>query len=114
MTARVGYTLIEIVVAMLVLTVGGLALAAGSAVITRTMAVNGRRETATRKATSRLEQIRSSCAGGTSGSADAGGISERWDVVVLEGSAATVVETVSYQTPSGVRTERFRASFPCR
>jgi Tfp pilus assembly protein PilV len=112
MTARGGYTLVEIVVATLVFTVGGLALAAGSAVIGRTMAVNGRREAATRLATSRLEQIRSSCGGAKSGTDSAGGVHLRWNVI-SEGSSATVVETVSYQTPSGTRSETLRASFAC-
>jgi hypothetical protein len=97
---------------MLVFTLGGLALAAGSAVIGRTMAVNGRRESATRLATSRLERIRSACRKATSGADSAGGARLRWNVVT-DAFSATIVETVSYPTPSGVHTETFSVSFAC-
>jgi Tfp pilus assembly protein PilV len=113
MPGRLGYTLVEIVVAMLVFTIGGLALAAGSAVIGRTMAVNNRRETATRLATSRLEQIRSNCENGTSGADSIGSIHLNWNVA-SSASSINAVATVTYLGPSGVRNETFRASFSCQ
>src|SRR3954468_4880119 len=112
MFRRAGYTLIEVVVAMLVFTVGGLALAAGSAVVGRAMAVNGRREDATRLAISRLEQIRSSCGSATSGVDSSGSARVRW-TVARQSTSVTVVEDVSFPTPSGIHTESIRASFAC-
>ena len=116
MRRRIGYTLIETIVAILIFSAGGLALAAGSAVIARTMAVNGRRESATRLAASRLEQIRSSCEGATNGADSVAGVRVRWNVAQNGGnggvtSAATV--TVTYSTPAGARSETFRVSFAC-
>lgn len=112
MDCRRGYTLIEIIVAVLVFTVGGLALASGGAVIVRAMALNGSRENATRLATSRLEKIRSSCESAANGADSAGGVRLRWNVVD-KSSSVTVVATVSYPTPSGIHTETFHASFAC-
>ena len=112
MRRRHGYTLIEVLVATVVFEAGGLALAAGSAVVARAMAVNSRRESATRLATSHLEQIRSSCESATSGADSAGAVHVRWNVTA-GASSLTVVETVSYGTPSGIHSETFRASFGC-
>jgi|SRR6476469_3240413 len=112
MVDRGGYTLIEVVVAMLVFTVGGLALAAGSAVVGHAMAVNGRRENSTRLAISRFEQIRSSCGTATGGADSAGGALMHWSVA-REPYTMTVVATVSYPTPFGTHTETLRASFAC-
>ena len=53
-----GYTLIEIVVALLLFTVGGLALVATSAVIGRELNANATRERAGRIAATRLEILR--------------------------------------------------------
>jgi prepilin-type N-terminal cleavage/methylation domain-containing protein len=112
MRRRPGYTLIEVLVAMVVFSAGGLALAAGSAVIGRTMAVNARRENATRLAVTRLEQICSSCESATSGADTAAAVHVRWNVAA-NASSVTVLETVSYPTPSGLHSETFRASFAC-
>ena len=112
MPLRGGYTLIEVIVAILVFTVGGLALAAGSAVVGRAMSANARRENATRLATSRLEQIRASCNSAASGADSAGGAVLRWNIV-REPSSVTVMETVGYSTASGTHTETLRASFAC-
>lgn len=112
MNVRSGYTLIEVVVAMLVFTVGGLALAAGSAVVGRAMSVNGRRENATRFAVGKLEQFRSSCGTVGSGVDSAGGAVLRWSVLGRP-SSITVDETVSYPTPFGTHNETLRASFEC-
>ena len=113
MRRRGGYTLIEVVVAVLIFTAGGLALAGGSAVIGRTMAMNARRETATRVAMSRLEQLRAGCGSATSGADRAEGVGLRWNVVT-DAASVTVVATVSYLTPFGVHTETFRSSFACQ
>ena len=107
-----GYTLIEIVVAILIFTIGALALAAGSAVIGRTMTVNGHRDNATRIATSRLERIRAQCHGAGSGADSANGVRSVWNVTTSP-SSVKVIETVSYQTPAGMRSETFQASFAC-
>ena len=112
MDCRRGYTLIEIIVAVLVFTVGGLALASAGAVIIRAMALNGRRENATRLATSRLEQLRSTCDSAPNGADSARGVRLRWNVVDKSPSVR-VVATVTYPTPSGVHTETFHASFAC-
>ena len=54
-TVRSGYTLIEVIVGILVFTVGALAVAAGSAVIARNLRVNAARDKETLRAESRRE-----------------------------------------------------------
>ena len=113
MLTRRGYTLVEVIVAILIFTVGGLALAAGAATVSRTMASNNRRELATRLATSRLELLRAECPTATNGADSAAGVRSTWRVVASPGSIA-VEETVSYQTAAGVRSETFHGSFACQ
>jgi prepilin-type N-terminal cleavage/methylation domain-containing protein len=62
-----GYTLIEIIVALMVFTVGALGLAASSGLVARTMASSATRELAARIAVNRIETIASQCATVTSG-----------------------------------------------
>ena len=56
-----GYTLIEIVVAIVVFAVGALALAASTAFVARSMGKNAQRETTARIAANRIETIKSQC-----------------------------------------------------
>jgi prepilin-type N-terminal cleavage/methylation domain-containing protein len=57
-----GYTLVEIVVAIVVFAVGALALAASSAFVARAMARNTVREATARGAANRIEIVKSQCA----------------------------------------------------
>jgi prepilin-type N-terminal cleavage/methylation domain-containing protein len=57
-----GYTLIEIVVAVFVFCVGGLALASTSAVIARELSRDARRAAIAREAANRTEVLISQCA----------------------------------------------------
>ncbi|MFL5527481.1 MAG: prepilin-type N-terminal cleavage/methylation domain-containing protein [Gemmatimonadaceae bacterium] len=63
-----GHTLVEVIIALLVFSVGGLALAASSAVVARAMSGNSERERAARIALSKLELIKSRCLTATNGS----------------------------------------------
>jgi prepilin-type N-terminal cleavage/methylation domain-containing protein len=60
-----GYTLIEVVIAIVVFAVGALALAASSAFVARAMARNALQETRARAAANRTEIIKSQCVGAT-------------------------------------------------
>jgi prepilin-type N-terminal cleavage/methylation domain-containing protein len=59
MTRRGGFTLIEVVIAIVLLSVGALALAGSAAAMARQMARNGRRERATMLARSQAEESQS-------------------------------------------------------
>jgi prepilin-type N-terminal cleavage/methylation domain-containing protein len=85
-----GYTLIEIIIALLVFTVGALALAASSGVIAKAMATSNLRERANRAAVSRLEAIESQCASAKSGRETINQIESEW--VVTPTQLATQVD----------------------
>ena len=108
-----GYTLIELIVALLVFTIGGLGLVATSAVIGRELAANAIRERAARIAATRLEILAAGCRGAGGGRETIGGISSEWSLGFDDSSRVTLVESVSYQTRRGDRTDVYRAILPC-
>ena len=78
---RRGFTLVELIVAMLLLSVGVLGLAGVSAYAIRQSNTAQSRNLATNVAESRMEELRSrSCASITAGSATTNGVSESWTV----------------------------------
>lgn len=111
--ARNGYTLIETIVAVLLFTLGGLALASTSAVIGRGLTADAIRERASRIAASRLEIISAECRTATSGREAFQQIDSEWSVSFADPSRVSVVESVSYVTGKGRRTEFYRALLPC-
>jgi prepilin-type N-terminal cleavage/methylation domain-containing protein len=112
-TASAGYTLIEVVVALLIFTVGALALAASSAVVARAMAMNALRERAGRVASSRIEVIKSQCGIAASGRETVQQIESAWAVTRTDSSRVSVTESVSYFSPGASHTETYRATVWC-
>jgi prepilin-type N-terminal cleavage/methylation domain-containing protein len=108
-----GYTLIELVVALLVFTVGGLGLVATSAVIGRELSANAIRERAARVAATRLDILAAGCRGATDGTETVGGIRSEWSVGFPDSSHVALLESVSYQTRRGARTDVYQAVLPC-
>jgi prepilin-type N-terminal cleavage/methylation domain-containing protein len=108
-----GYTLIEVIVAILVFGVGLLALAASSAVVARAMAANALREGGGRIATSRIELIYSQCRVAGSGEDRSQQISSRWVVTRTTPSDIALEESVNYPTSNGSHTDTYRASVWC-
>jgi prepilin-type N-terminal cleavage/methylation domain-containing protein len=96
-----GFTIVEILVAVLVLGVGLIALAGSSAAVTRMLGASRRTTLAAQAAERRLEQLRltarSSATGclalasGTQAYPD--GMAERWDIV--PGAAAVLIRVVT-------------------
>ena len=109
-----GYTLIEIVVALLLFTVGGLALVATSAVIGRELNANAVRERAGRMAESRLEILEAGCRGATPGREALGGIESEWSVDFPDSGHVRLLESIVYPTRRGSRTDSYRVTIPCR
>jgi Tfp pilus assembly protein PilV len=112
-SARDGYTLIETVMAVLLFSLGGLALVSTSAVIGRGLSADAIRERAARLAASRLEIISAQCRTATSGQETFQQIDSQWSVSFPTGSRVNVVESVSYITEKGRRTDSYRAVLPC-
>ncbi len=115
-TARrtAGYTLIEVIIALLVFTVGALALAASSAVVARAMATNALRERGGRVAARRIALLTSQCGMAVGGSERVQLIKSAWSVSGLDGSRVNLTETVSYESPDGPRTQTYRTTIWCR
>ena len=111
--ARVaGYTLVEIIVALLVFTIGALALAASSGIVAGAMANNAARELAARTAVSRLETIASQCATATSGHEAVWQIESEW--VTTTGPATTdVTEAVRCPALGRSCSAKYRATIWC-
>ena len=111
--ARPGYTLIETIAALLLFSVGGLALASTSAVIGRGLNADAIRERAARLAASRLEAVSAGCRRATSGREVIEQIDSEWSVSFSAPSQVRVVVAVSYNTAKGRRTDSYRAILPC-
>ena len=109
---RKGLTLVEVIVAMLVFTVGALGLAAGSAVVARQIASTTLRANAMTIARSRAERASAQgCSASTSGEERRLGVRSVWRS--SGGSVVTLDQTLEWSTQSGVRSDRFLSSVPC-
>jgi type IV pilus assembly protein PilV len=113
--ARRGFTIIELVVAIIIITVGVLALATGSAGVAKQMRSGNQAALAAVVAQSRLETIRSlGCSNLSSGTATTRGMTEKWSVSFISGRARAVTESVTY-VPRAQRTRTIgmRSVVPC-
>ena len=110
---RIGYTLIEIVVALVLFSVGVLALVASSAILGRELSVNATRERAGRIAATRFEMLRAECHGATSGGEKFGRIKSEWSVGASDSSHLSVLESITYPRRQASRTDLYRATLPC-
>lgn len=120
--ARSGFTLVEVLVAVVVLAIGVVALAGTSGLVTR-MIGRGKIDTrAVQVASQRLEGLRLAAYSTTprctaagfanGGPATADGVTSAW-VVPNAGPARTVTVTVSYNTPRGLRSETLTTIIEC-
>src|SRR5215210_6352630 len=110
---RIGYTLVEIVVSFFLFAVGGLAMVSTSAVVGRALGANGSRERAGRIATARLETLRAACGTASGGREELGGFKSEWSVGRFDSTQVTLIESVTYSTRRGMRTDVYRASLAC-
>ena len=112
--SRAGFTLVELLVAMMVFAVGMLGLAATAGSVTRMMGGAKRQTLAATVAQSRLEKIRSSpCASLVSGSETVRGITNTWTITAVT-RGIDVRDSVSF--PSDRNTRRwkvYRTSLSC-
>ena len=110
---RRGFTVIELVVTIVVLTVGLLAMAANSAVIGRQMRGARVMTEAASIAQARFERLRAvPCTALAGGSATSGEVSEVW-TAVNKTRTVEVSDTVKYHTRYGEQVYAYRTSIPC-
>lgn len=112
--ARRGLTLIEIVVAILILSVGALALAGSSALMVRRMAESARGAAAASVARSRLESsFATPCTALSGGGELILGVRSDWSVAGSVNSAE-IRQRVTYPTRHGAHTDDFLTAAPCK
>jgi prepilin-type N-terminal cleavage/methylation domain-containing protein len=110
---RAGFTLVELMVAMLMFTVGLLALASTSAVVVGQMGDAGRMGVAASVAQTRIERLRSgACGTAQTGTNTGRGVSESWTVTPMTRSARIDV-TITYSTRRGLRSQSYRSMMRC-
>ena len=100
---RKGFTLVETIVALVLVQFGLLAVAATSAMAMRDMAIAARAANAREVVRDRLELLRSTaCAANTAGSRATRGLTESWRVTG-EGVVRSMKDSVEYALPAGRR-----------
>ena len=117
-----GFTIVEVMIAVVLLTCGIMALVGSSAMVTR-MIGKGRQSTLTGQvATSQVETLRQLAAATSppcthasfkTDSTTSSGIKTKW-VVPANGNARLVVLSLSYQTPKGLARDTIRTTILCR
>ena len=110
---RTGHTVVEVVAATFLFSVGALALVATSAVVGRELDLNASRERAVRIAVARLEMLRAECRSAGGGSETMGRITSEWSVAAPDSAHLSVIESISYPTRRDVRNESYRVTLPC-
>jgi prepilin-type N-terminal cleavage/methylation domain-containing protein len=107
--ARRGLTIIELMAAVVVLSIGVLGLAGTTTVVTRMIGQGDQHTDAASAAQTRFERLRSTRCPVTGGSTT-GAIPERWAVVGMVGPATLrlyeVVDTVTIRTRTKARTQK--------
>jgi prepilin-type N-terminal cleavage/methylation domain-containing protein len=104
---RAGYTLVEVVVALLVFSIAALALAASSAIVAKTMESNALRERAGRIAANRIELITSECGSAANGAELLEGIQSEWSIS-RDGQVLSILESTRYVDARGARDDSYR------
>lgn len=119
-----GFTIVELIVAIMIMTVGVLGLASSAALVSRMMGGGAQQSQAANVALSRFERLRNvawRCSNLTSGSATTRGMQETW-TVAPSGSARAVrvTVTVRFKAPTYdrtrstyVRTQTYRSLVLC-
>jgi len=115
---RRGVTMVELMVALMIVSIGLLALASGATLLTRLMGGGAVQTRAAMSANSRMEALRAiPCGSVTSGADTVRGIVSRWTTQSVMFASArrgmSINLVVQYPTSRGVRTQDYRTIFPC-
>jgi Tfp pilus assembly protein PilV len=104
MRARSALTVVEVLVALMLVSVGLLGMAGTSALLLRTATTAARERSATRRAMSRLAALAAGgCARASSGALEEPGVRERWRVAPPRAGIALVEASIDWQGRSSQR-----------
>ncbi len=109
---RLGLTLVEVLIATLVLAIGALGLAASSAAMARQITASGHRSRGLGIARSRNENVHALPCAEATGSDRAPGVTGDWQTVVT-GSRLTLIQTIRRYDSRGFHTDIYRSAAPC-
>jgi len=109
-----GFSLVEVVVAIMILAIGVVALGASATTITRLTAEGGRSSEAAMIAAARFERLRFNLCTtpSTGGTTVTDGFTETW-VITSTSLLRTVTETITYPTGRGTRTVTYATEISC-
>ena len=108
-----GFTLVELMVTIIILTIGLLAMASTAAVVTRHIGGGAQMALAASTAQARFERLRGeACETITDGSAESRGITETWAVTKVT-RAMEVTLVVAFETQNGSREHEYTTRIPC-
>lgn len=115
-TRRLAFTVVEVLVALVLLSVGLLGIAGNGALAVRTSSAAARERRAVQRAADRIALLRSdgcSAARGGTRVDSAAALTERWSVGAPSGGAALVDAEVRWNSPSGTRMILLRSGILC-
>jgi Tfp pilus assembly protein PilV len=113
---RVGISIIEVLVALVLLVVGLLGVAGNGAIAMRASSAAARERRAAQRAADRVATLRAGgCSAARGGSlVDSGAaLAERWTVGPIRGGAALVDVELRWRAPSGTRVMLLRSGMLC-
>jgi prepilin-type N-terminal cleavage/methylation domain-containing protein len=111
---RAGFSLVELMVAILVMTVGVLGLAGTAALVLRLIGGGAQQTLAAHVAQSRFEQLRATeCGSISDGYATVRGVREAWSVSRIDARTFDVADTLRFVTRHGERIQAYRSTVRC-
>lgn len=114
MRLRAGFTLVELLVAVLLIDVGLLALVAGSAVVVRRQGDVRTRTVASRAAANRIQLLAASACAAASGTSNVSpGIVERWAVELEPNGVRELRDSVTFVLSGTEHVVVLRTRVPC-
>jgi prepilin-type N-terminal cleavage/methylation domain-containing protein len=115
---RRGVSLVELLVAMTLLTIGLLAIVGVSASVTRSLGESRSDNTAATVAQSRFEELAgTACTSltlGTTTQVTTRGVTERYKVIDGGNNTRQIIDSVTWSTRKGTRRQAFSTLLPCR
>ena len=111
---RRGFSIPELLAAVVILAIGVLGLAGSSAVMSRQMTAGAQQTVASQVAESRFESLRGqACAGLVSGNADTRGVREAWVITPAANKTVRAEVTVSFTAGQSQKVRVYTSGLTC-